>query len=108
MDATMRAIDTIRAATLRQRAAALLEQLVVERERLEEALCEHGRPDQFKAVTGTSSLDSAIASTRRIIAELDLAGAVAGSVNGAERDRSRRTTLVQPRVAAPQATAIGV
>lgn len=108
MDSTIRAIDNTHAAALRQRAATLLEQLVIERERLEEALCEHGRLDQFKAVTGTSSLDTAIASTRRMIADLDLNGGVTASTNGLERDRARRNPFTQPRTAHAMPAAVAV
>lgn len=106
----MSTLELTRAAELRQRAAALLEQLVEERERLEAALCEDGRPDQFKAVTGTSSLDTVIASTRRIISELDLASSLASPTNGLDRDRDRdrgrRAAFVKPRAAVPAAIGI--
>lgn len=78
--------DTSRTNRLQQRANVLLEQLVTERDRLENALSEDGRYDQLKAVTGSSSLDTAIATTRRIISDLEIVN-VSFSL---ERDRSRR------------------
>ncbi len=82
----MNQFDTSRTIRLQQKAAVLLEQLVAERERLETALSDDGRFDQFKVVTGSSSLDRAIATTRRIISDLEFAN----GTTALERDRSRR------------------
>lgn len=98
MDSAISAIENVHAASVRQRAVLLLEQLMMERERLEAALCERRRPDQLKEVTGASSLDAAIASTRRMIADLD--AATVAPATGRERMRMpaivTRVTPLQP------------
>lgn len=66
---TVTALDRTRQA--RQEAAMVLETLVAEREASERRLAEVRRVDLLKHVTGRSSLDTAIDTTRRMIEALD-------------------------------------
>lgn len=65
--------DTITARTraARERAENLLAILIEARDRSEERLADLRQADLLKAVTGRSSLDNAIAETRRMIDRLD-------------------------------------
>lgn len=55
----------------RDRAEALLRGLMDAKEQSERQLATLKRPDAYKAVTGKSSIDNAIASTRRLIETLN-------------------------------------
>lgn len=57
----------------RQKAEALLQQLLESKAQSERRLAEIRQPDVLKAVTGRSSLDNAILSTRRTIDTLERA-----------------------------------
>lgn len=59
--------------TAREKAEALLRRLLESKAQSERHLAELKQPDTFKAVTGRSAMDNAIASTRRIIETLDRA-----------------------------------
>jgi hypothetical protein len=102
----MRSLESGYSATVRQRAVLLLEQLMMERERLEAALSERSRADQLKSVTGSSSLDCAIGSTRRMIADLDASAALIAQPP-AERHRSR-PLVIATRVSSARPVSVGV
>jgi hypothetical protein len=57
----------------RDEARSLLESLVSAKAECEAHQARFNRPDMFRAVTGRSALDAAIASTRRMIERLDAA-----------------------------------
>lgn len=59
------------AAKLRTQAAELLERLLEGREMSERRAAETGKRDPMKFITGHTALESAIASTRQMIADLD-------------------------------------
>ena len=67
----------------RRRAEALLESLLEAKAASESRLAESRRADHLKQVTGKSSLENAIESTRRMIAMLDR------SLAEAQRDNAR-------------------
>ena len=56
---------------VRSKAQAVLASLVTAKAQCDEQLAKLRRPDAMKQVTGKSSLDEAISSTKRLIAELD-------------------------------------
>lgn len=64
--------STIEAAVLRQQADGLLRRLLADRELSEQRLAASGRRDPIKTVTGVTALERAIASTKSMIAEMDL------------------------------------
>ncbi|MCI0363545.1 MAG: hypothetical protein L0Y44_06920 [Phycisphaerales bacterium] len=59
------------AAQLRQQAVALLDRLTADREQSERRSADSGKRDPMKSITGQTALDTAIASTRDIIATMD-------------------------------------
>ncbi len=77
------------AVTLRQQAADLLGRLLADREAAERRLAENGRRDPIRAVTGATALERAIASTRDMIAQMDLLlGAVNSGIKATEHAAS--------------------
>lgn len=64
--------STIEAAVLRQQADGLLKRLLADRELSEQRLAASGKRDPIKTVTGVTALERAIASTRSMIADMDL------------------------------------
>lgn len=62
----------VEATILRQQAGDLLNRLMVDREAAERRQAETGRRDPLKAVTGTTALERAIASTREMISQMDV------------------------------------
>jgi hypothetical protein len=57
---------------LRRQAGDLLTRMLADRDASERRLSETGRRDPIKAVTGATALEKAIASTREMIAQMDL------------------------------------
>ena len=62
---------------VRSKAVAVLNSLLAAKADCDQQLAKLRRSDAMKQVTGKSSLDEAIASTKRLIAELDEAAATA-------------------------------
>lgn len=56
---------------VRSKAQAVLASLVAAKAECDQQLAKLRRPDAMKQVTGKSSLDEAISSTKRLLAELD-------------------------------------
>lgn len=56
---------------VRRKAGRLLNELLIHRDQIEARLAEFGRVDPIKCVTGTSSMERAILSTRQLIQEMD-------------------------------------
>lgn len=56
---------------VREQAGRILNELLADSEQLQSRLAEFGRVDPIKSVTGTSSLEKAITSTRELIQDMD-------------------------------------
>ena len=71
IDNNSKSLSVEEARKLRHDASELLNRLIVDREQSERRFAESGKRDPMKFITGRTALDSAIASTRDLIDQMD-------------------------------------